>query len=224
MILQFLLLIVSPSFLFATHFQTNSLKVQNAPDWLKPHDVIKVTERIENRLEWKIKRIPVIWHSSPKTYLKAHSLGPLARAVTVQQGGQVEVHMGPDIKKEDLQVSLAHELVHVIFRQKYRGSIPDWLEEGFANFYSEKDKISKSRLKSISLPGDVTTLTHPFKGMSLGVHDHYLVSQGMVQMLSEKCNLQQLLRLSVEKEITTFVKNSCGIENIHGTFIKWINS
>lgn len=205
-------------------FRTNSLKVINPPQWVKKSKVQKVTDHIESKLEWKIRRIPVYWHQSQATYAKAHNLGPLAAAVTVKSPKQTAIHIGPSVDKSDYQQILGHELVHVVFYQKYRHSIPKWLEEGFANFLSRKTKVDYSKLKKLNLPKDVTQMDHPFSGSYTDIKNHYLISQALVEMLDKKCDLSRLLRLSVNRKLMTYIHNTCQIKDINQSFQTWITN
>ncbi len=208
---------------FAKDFTTNSLQVKDAPEWVTQRVVERVSDKIENKLEWKIRRVPVVWHASHETYGRAHSLGPAAAAVTVKSDKKTEIHIGPNVIKADYAQILGHELVHVAFYQKYKGSIPEWLEEGFANFLSRKKRVDLNELKPEILPKDVTKLGHPFKGAQTNIHLQYKISQALVEMLDDKCDLDRLLRLSVRKKIETYIRNTCGITNINDDFKEWLS-
>ena len=207
----------------ARDITTNSLILKRPPKWLQPVKVRKITNYVENKLEWKIKRVPVYWHRNHETYSQAHSLGPGAAAVTVKSTKRTEIHIGPDITEKDYEEILGHELVHVIFYQKYKNSIPDWLEEGFANFYARKNKVDKKWLARQNLPADVTSLGHPFKSPVVDIHLTYKISQAMVEFLSKKCDLSNLLRLSVKRNLEDYIKRTCGIDNFDREFKKWLN-
>lgn len=216
---SFLILVSIPAF---GDFQTNELRLINPPKWLKKTKVEKVTNQIQSKLEWKIRKVPIYWHSSMSTYLKAHSLGPMAAAVTIKSRKQTAIHIGPNVDKSDYQEILGHELVHVIFYQKYKGSIPKWLEEGFANFLSRKTKVNYKWLSTQKLPQDVTQMRHPFKGQNIPATLHYKLSQALVEMLDGKCNLDNLLRLSVQKKLLTYIRNTCRIKDINQAFRGWV--
>jgi len=65
-------------------------------------------------------------------------------------------------------------------------------------------------------------MSHPFKQSEVDVHTHYKISQALVEMLDKKCNLSSLLRLSVKKKIETYIRNTCGIEDINQSFRDWV--
>jgi glucose/arabinose dehydrogenase len=65
---------------------------------------------------------------------------------------------------------------------------------------------------------------HPFKNPDIDVNVHYRVSQALVEMLEDKCDLKKLLRLSVRKKIETYIQRTCGIQDINQSFRQWIDS
>ncbi len=221
-ILFVIFLLVSVRTIHAKEFKTNSLHIAGAPQWVSAKVVGRVTEKIELKLEWKTRRVSVIWHQDHDTYNKAHSLGPLAAAVTIKAKGKSVIHIGPEVNKGDYAQILGHELVHVIFFQKYKGAIPPWLEEGFANFLSRKTKVDLNWLQKQKLPDNVKEMGHPYQGGKVDIHLHYKVSQALVEMLDDRCDLSRLLRLSVQRKIETFIRQTCGISDINAEFKKWI--
>ena len=121
-----------------------------APDWLKRTRVDKITDRIQRYMEWSIRRIQVHWHSEQKSFEKVHTLGPNVTAVSLSR--TQEIHLGPKVKNENFDQIFAHELVHIISFQKYKGAIPKWLEEGLANHFAKKEKVNYTLLASKPLP------------------------------------------------------------------------
>lgn len=206
----------------AKNFTTNELDVIDAPNWVKKTKVEKVTDRIQNRLEWTIKKTPVRWYSHKDEFAKAHTLGPAADAVIVKSNSQATIHMGPTINENNYQQILGHELVHLIFFQKYKGAIPQWLEEGFANNLSGQGKVDYKWLSQQSLPTDIDKMGHPYSGSEDQIMMQYKLSQALVEMLAKKCNLQQLLQLSVERKMADYIKSYCGITDINEAIKKWI--
>jgi hypothetical protein len=207
---------------FAKEFRTNELEIHNAPDWLMQPKVEKVTDSIQQKLEWRIRRIPLFWHQSESSFVKAQTLGPTPAAVTIKSKQKTEIHMGPQVNKKNYEQILGHELVHVIFYQKYNGAIPQWLEEGFANDLSKKEAVNYKWLSQQKIPEDVTKMGHPFKGIPSEIHTQYKVSQALVEMLKKKCDLENLLRLSVERKMTDYIKTYCEIKDINQSFKEWI--
>ena len=214
--------ILSLNLLFAEPIKTNEMVIYNAPKWVKRTKVEKLTDKIQNKLEWKTRKISVFWYSDLKSFTKAHSLGPFAAAVTVKTSKKVEIHMGPLVTKENYQQMLGHELIHVIIFQKYRGSIPRWLEEGLANFYSRQSKVNYKKLASKKLPENVLEMGHPFKENKGDLYTHYEVSQALAEMLDKKCDLENLLRLSVKKNLEDYIRRTCEIKDINMAFKQWI--
>lgn len=217
---MFLSLLI-PMALAAT-IQTNEMTIHDSPEWVKRVEVEKLTEKIQNKLEWRTRKVPVYWHSTLESFSKAHSLGPLPAAVTIKSKKKTEIHMSPTVDKSDYKEILGHELVHVIFYQKYKASIPRWLEEGFANFYSRTSKVDYKRLARQKLPEDVTQMQHPYKQKLIDARLHYHISQALAEMLDEKCDLDNLLRLSVQKKLENYIIRTCGIKNINQSFQKWL--
>ncbi len=218
--LLIIIFFASPS--FGKEFTTNSVHVKDAPDWVTQRVIERVSEKIENKLEWKTRRVPVIWHVSHDSFSKTHSLGPLAAAVTIKSKDKSEIHMGPEVTKNNYAEVYGHELVHVIFHQKYQGAIPDWLEEGFANYYSRKNKLDLNKLNNKKLPSDVTQMGHPYKKGKSDIRLHYQVSQALVEMLDDRCELDKLIRLSVRRQIETYIKRTCEIDDINKAFKNWL--
>jgi hypothetical protein len=79
-----------------THeIQTNAVHMSNAPKWLKRTRVEKIIDHIQMELEWNIRRIEVTWYGDLASFDKAHTLGPLAMAVSRRNDGSV--HLGPRV-------------------------------------------------------------------------------------------------------------------------------
>ena len=217
-----ILIILIPLKSFSNEIRTNSITFINPPSWLKRVHIDKVRDRIQSKLEWTIRRIEVEYHSNQNQFEKVHSLGKTPSAVTVKTSKIQKIHLGPQVTFKNFDQIFAHELVHVIFAQKYQGSIPRWLEEGFANHLSQKKAVNYLWLSKQNIPKDVTTLEHPFKNSSVGIHLHYTISQALVEMLKKKCDLENLIRLSVERKIEDYIKSYCNITDINKEFKKWI--
>ncbi len=218
----FTFVLSSSVFAFAKDFQTNELRMHQAPQWLNRIAVEKVTNKIQRKLEWKIRRIDVFWHATADSFSKAQSLGSRPTAVTVKAADKATIHMGPTTTQENFKRVLGHELVHVIFFQKYKGAIPSWLEEGFANHLSRPEAVDYRWLVQQKRPQDVTLMEHPFRDSEVSIKTHYKVSQALVEMLDNKCNLENLIRLSVRKKMTDYIATYCEIKDINVAFNKWL--
>ncbi len=221
-------LLISQAFIFvsllasAKEVRTNSLVLHNLPDWVKQNRVERITEKLESRLEWKIRRVPVYFHTTEGSFKKAHTLGSRPAAVTIKSPKSTEVHISPRATHKNLDQILGHELVHVIFYQKYKSSIPRWLEEGFANFYSRKGKVSYHWLTKQKKFSDITKMGHPFQPSSIPIAVHYKTSQAIVEMLDERCDLSNLLRLSVKKKLIDFIRRTCRIQDINEAYSQYL--
>lgn len=208
----------------AKEIRTNAVYMPNAPDWLKATRVETVTEKIQYQLEWSTRRVLVKWYSTQKEFSKAHSLGPAAAAVTRSSQKEQLVMLGPKVTDKNFDTVFGHELVHVIFSQKYVGAIPEWLEEGLANHLAKKREVDYEKLAKRPFPKDVRELTHPYRGDRESIHYHYMASQALAEMLDKRCKLDGLLRLSVERKMADYIKTYCEIKDLNVAFKEWILS
>lgn len=220
--LMFSLIFYLPS-VYAKEIITNSVIMPNPPGWLKSPRVEKVIDRIQSKLEWSTRRVKVYWYSSQKEFEKQHSLGPLPRAVTIKKPGEQVIHLGPKVNNSNFDWIFGHEMVHIISFQKYKGAIPRWLEEGLANHLAKKTKsVDYKWLAKQNFPKDVTQMDHPFKGTEKGVVYHYMASQALAEMLDKKCDLENLIRLSVERKMENYIDTYCEIKDLNATFKDWV--
>lgn len=216
------LISLSVSQLMAEPLRTNEFLVYNAPRWMKRVKLEKLSDSIQTKLEWSTRRVPIFYHQDQAHFNKAHNLGVGPVAVTIKSPQKTEIHLSPQVTKHNYQRVIGHELVHVIFYQKYRGAIPRWLEEGFANHLSRKTKVNYKWLKKQRLPKDVTSLDHPFKNGTMIPRVHYQVSQALVEMLKKKCDLDNLLRLSVKRKMENYIASYCNIKDVNKAFKLWL--
>lgn len=208
----------------AHEITTNAMYLHNAPKWLKRVRVEKVIDRIQSKLEWSTRRIHGYYYTDEQAFAKAHGLGPKAIAVTKSSKSGIVVHLGPKITNKNFDYQFGHEMVHVIIAQKYKGAIPKWLEEGLANHLSRAPKVDYEALNRHPLPQDVTKLAHPFSGEASLIHFRYKASQALAEMLSKKCDLENLIRLSVERKMENYIETYCEIKDINLAFRKWVES
>jgi hypothetical protein len=220
-LLLFVFLLMSVS-VQAKEIRTNAVIMPNAPKWLKRVRVDRVTSKIQYKLEWSIRRIKVHFYDSQSEFEKIHNFGKTASAVTKKSKKEQSVHLGPLVNDSNFDRIFGHELVHVIFYQKYTGAIPSWLEEGFANFLSKKKPVDYKWLAKQDLPPDVRTMTRPCRNTYGNVKLHYRVSQALVEMLDKKCDLENLLRLSVQRKLDDYIGTYCEIKDLNGTFKQWV--
>lgn len=202
--------------------QTNEVTMENAPSWLTQTRVESVASRISNKLEWSIRRVPVKWYYNIDDFDKAHSLGPFAMAVTVMQGDRITIHLGPSVTAAEFDETFGHELVHVIVAQKYKSAIPKWLEEGLANHIAKHQKIDYKWLLRQAFPPDVRELAHPMRGTAGGIRYRYKASQALAEMLDKKCDLENLVRLSVQRNMEDYIKTYCEISDLNAAFKAWV--
>lgn len=201
---------------------TNEVQMNNAPEWLRRNRVEKVTDSIQRELEWSTRRVSVYWYSSQAKFQKAHKFGPYAAAFARRKNGVQTIHLGPRVNKKNFDKYFGHELVHIIIFQKYKDVIPKWLEEGLANHLSKKGKVDYKWLAARSFPKDVRKLIHPYQGTREGVTYHYKSSQALIEMLAKKCDLSNLIRLSVKRKMESYISTYCEIKDINKSFQAWI--
>lgn len=201
----------------------------DAPEWLTETRVDQVVSRIQQKLEWSTRRVPVEWYSDPERYTKAHSLGPRATAVTLNSGSSSRILLGPTVTTANFDHVLGHELVHVIVLQKYKGAIPKWLEEGLANHLARPGQVDYKWLATKPFPKDVTELAHPFSQRALeatgeadSLRYRYAASQALAEMLDKKCDLLNLVRMSVARKMEPYIATMCEIKDVNVAFRDWV--
>ncbi len=201
---------------------TNAITTSKAPLWLRQPRIEKVTDRIQSELEWSIRRVEMRWYLTEGEFMKAHGLGPQAIAVTKLFEGVSSIHMGPLVNTKNFDAVFGHELVHVIVNQKYKGAIPKWLEEGLANHLAKRGKVDYRWLAKQPFPEDVRGLAHPFQGSSSLINYRYMASQAFAEMLEKKCDLENLIRLSVQRKMEDYLVTYCGIKDLNLAFKDWV--
>lgn len=216
------LLLSFPFFVSAAELQTNSTYSSDVPAWVNKSMIDHVTERIQSFLEWDIHRVKVNWYKDEAAFEKAHGLGPTVLAVSRRQENAVWI--GPRVTKSNFDQVFGHELVHVISYQKYKGAIPAWFEEGLANYISKSATVDYKWLAGRPFPKDVRGLTHPFDGDVDNVRYHYMASQALAEMIARKCDLKELLRLSVGAKLDSYLDTYCQITDLNSAYRKWVNS
>lgn len=202
--------------------KTNGVTMPDAPEWLTTSRTDKVIERMQNKLEWTTRQVNVYWYKTQEEFDKAQSFGTLASAVTKKVNGVTTVHMGPSVDQNDFDEIFAHELVHVIVNQKYGESIPKWLEEGLANHLAKRGTIDYKWLSRQPFPADVRELSHPMKGSFALVSYRYKASQALAEMLDKKCDLSNLIRLSVQRKMENYIETFCEIKDLNNAFRDWV--
>ena len=206
----------------ANELLTNAAYFVDAPKWLTSTRVKKVVDRIQQLLEWDIHRVEVYWYTDQTIFEKKHSYGPTVLAFSRKQ--ENSVYIGPKITEINFDGIFGHELVHVISFQKYKEAIPKWLEEGLANYLAKTSSVNYAWLSGKPFPKDVHELTHPFDGSEDNVHYHYMASQALIEMIAKKCDLRNLLRLSVGSKMDGYLETYCQIKDLNAEFQKWVKS
>jgi hypothetical protein len=135
-----------------------------------------------------------------------------------------DIHLGPKVTNENFDTIFGHEMSHIISFQKYKGAIPQWLEEGVANHVAQAAQVDYIWLVSRPFPEDVKKLVHPFSSDFEGARYHYMASQALIEMIASKCDLKNLLRLSVGRKMDNYLKTYCEIKDLNSDFKKWVRN
>lgn len=201
---------------------TNAVHMASAPEWLNSTRINKVVDQIQSFLEWDIHRVEATWYDNPASFEAVHHLGSTVMAFS--RKADHTIHLGPKVNSTNFDAIFGHELVHVIISQKYKMAIPPWLEEGLANHLSHDGNVNYQWLAGKGIPRDVRQLTHPFSGTDDDVRFHYQSSQALVEMMAARCDLRNLLRLSVGRKLEDYLPNICRIDDLNLEYHKWIKS
>ena len=207
----------------AKDITTNEVVIDHAPDWLTQARVEKVTDRMQQKLEWTIRKIKVHYFANDVDFQKSHSLGPNAIAVTTGQGETVSMYLGPLVTNQEFDEVFGHELTHVIVLQKYKGAIPPWFEEGLANHYGGHPKVDYKWMARQTPIADVKLLAHPMRGSVSDIRYRYKASQALAEMLDKKCELENLIRLSVQRKMEDYIVTFCEIPDLNVAFKAWVS-
>jgi hypothetical protein len=208
----------------AKEITTNEIVMANAPDWLESSRVDRVVSKIQTYMEWDIRKIQVKWYAEQAAFEAAHKLGSYPIAVSMRATNTV--HLGPRVTTQNFDSTFGHELVHIILYQKYKDAIPPWLDEGLANFVAQHGSVDYAWLSKQPFV-DVKTLTHPFKGPSAdGSTDvarlHYQTATALMELIASKCDIHDLLQLSVGKKLETYLGTYCEIPDLNAAYQGWV--
>jgi len=218
----FILIFFSATLCNASHdIKTNNIHMGEAPEWVTTQKVDAIVDKIQQLLEWDIRRIEVYWYKTQSEFENVHNYGPTVLAISKKSDSTV--HLGPRVKEDNFNGVFGHELVHIISFQKYKGAIPLWLEEGLANHLSQQTKVDYHWLTTQPVPEDVRNLTHPFGGSVDNIRYHYMASQALIEMIADKCDLSNLIRLSVGRKLEDKLDTYCGIKDITAAFKVWLD-
>lgn len=206
---------------FSKEILTNAALVKEAPKWLTQGRINRIADRIQFKMEWSIHRVQVLFVTDPVKYQSMHHLGPWPIAVSKKD--ENTILLGPQVSEKNFDRVFGHELVHMVAFQKYKEAIPKWLEEGFANYFAGEGPANYKWARTQPLPDDVKNLVHLLKGTQSEVRLHYTLSLALVQMLAEKCDLKNLVRLSVGQRMEPYIETFCNIKDLNETFKKWLS-
>jgi hypothetical protein len=205
--------------------------MSGAPAWLKAARVDKVVGQIQRALDWDIRRISVRWYADQAEFQAAHGFGPSVLAFSLKSDSTV--HIGPRVTPADFDSVFGHELVHIILGQKYKSAVPTWLEEGLANYLARRGEVDYAWIAK-RIPPDMRALGHPFKALSTeggaesgsagdAARAHYQLSRALVEMIASRCRIEDLLQLSVGKNLDTYLGTYCSISDLNADFHKWVD-
>lgn len=207
-------------FASAKEITINQVYFHNAPEWLKEHRLQAVVDKVQAFLEWDIRRIHVYYYTDRMEFNRKLTLN--FKAAAFFRRADSTLHLGPEVEDKNFDRIFTHELVHAIFYQKYKGSIPPWLEEGLANYIGKTEAVDYAWLKA-QAPTDVTKLTHPNSDQT-GAKYHYQASTALIEMIAKKCSLHDLLKLSVGAKLTTYLSTYCEIKDVNSAFTQWLKT
>lgn len=208
------------SLLHAEPLETNEVSMASAPAWLKVNQVQKVVDRIQNSMEWDIRKVKVYWYADPALFLKAHGFDGTVLAFSRKSDNSI--HLGPRVDLRSFDGLFGHELVHVIVYQKYKDAIPKWLEEGLANYIGRKSPVDYAWLGKQTPIAEVRNLVHPYQKSKVPAAYHYAASTALAEMIASHCDLEDLLKLSVGKNLENYLSTYCGIEDVNKSFREWV--
>ena len=214
------LLIFAATPALAGTIDTNEIHLENSPPWLTDGRMAKVVSHIEDVMEWDIRKVNVYWYSDQGAFQKMHGYDSSVLAFSRRSDGSV--HVGPRVTNDNFDWAFGHELTHIANYQKYKTSIPSWLDEGLANYVARHTEVDFTWLASRPFQ-DVHTFAHPFRAGGDPLYG-YTASTALVEFIASKCSLTDLLQLSVGKNLESYLSTLCGIDDVNAGFKKWVLS
>jgi hypothetical protein len=223
-LLMLLILGILPTLCPAQEIDTNIAHANSAPSWARASRVDRVADQIQSKLEWDIRKIHLNFYTDQAAFRRAHGFDDTVLAFSRKQDNSVNI--GPRVTDSNFDKVFGHELVHIILFQKYKDAVPNWLNEGLANYLSKHDQVDYVWL-SAQPSRDVLTLSHPFVTGANGVvaggaRYHYQASQALMEMIASHCEVTDLLQLSVGKKLETYLPTLCEISDINAEFRAWL--
>lgn len=196
----------------------NELTVYNSPDWLTSNSVQSVVDRVQNYLEWDLRKLSVFYYGDMAEFNQQHQFGFAIDAFFRKSDSTI--HLSPKVTASNFSHVFSHELVHALFFQKFKKAIPVWLEEGLANTIAQYPSQNYQWLKTQSWP-PVETMGHVTRKL-VDPRVYYSVSTALIEMIKDKCDLHELLKLSVGSQMTSYLKTYCGITELDQNFKDWV--
>lgn len=215
---RFLFLLSLAPLASARDITINQLTFYNSPDWLNSSTVQSVVERVQNYLEWDFRKLSVFYHSEAASFNQQHQFNFGVDAFFRKSDSTI--HLSPQVSSKNFSQVFGHELVHALFFQKYQKAIPVWLEEGLANTIAQYPSPNYQWLKTQTWPS-VSTMGHVTQKL-VDPKVYYGVSTAVIEMIRDKCDLHELLKLSVGSQFTAYLKTYCGIEELDKSFTEWV--
>jgi hypothetical protein len=206
------------SFAAFNSYKSTCCEIINPPDWATSFALNDLAEEMGREMGWSMRRVKVIFHPTLMSFSNASGLNFAASAFFSPSKQTIE--FSPQKDYASFAPTFRHELSHVISNQKFKGGIPAWLEEGFANYLGSKRAVDYKWLKTQLIP-NATSLSHP-KVDSSGSKMHYQLSTATVEMIAAKCNLKDLLMLTTGAKLANYLETFCKIKDIDSAVKSWI--
>lgn len=210
----------------AATVRTNEIEIEGAPEWVTKQAVERTIRRVEKFLEWDIRKVRATFADSQRIQ-DQQGLGSGVLAFSL--AGSKRIVFGPLTTKERFEEVLGHELTHQVIAQKFKKSIPKWLEEGLANFvglYRLPGAVGLTSARYARLLAqpefDVRRLEHPFLNSVVEPSIHYDASTALAEMLQKKCGLLELIQMSMGKSVEAYLSTMCGIKDLNTAYRQWL--
>jgi hypothetical protein len=222
-----LLALASSQVVFASTsntIDTNTAHCENAPSWVTGSRIDRIEGKIADKLGGSdFHKIRLSFFTDQVAFRKTHDLDESVLAFTIKPENSVTI--GPKVTSSDFDAVFGHELVHIILFQKYKNSIPGWLEEGLANHLAKHGKVDYAWLAK-QPARDIALLAHPFGPVGSilpgGPRYAYQASQALMEMIATHCEVTDLVGMSAGKKLESYLPTLCGIEDLNAEFKKWI--
>lgn len=218
-----LLAALAAVFAFATPaaartIDTNEIHLDSPPAWLTESRMSHVVSHVQDVMEWDLRKVNVYWYTDQAAFQKMHGYDSSVLAFSRRSDGSI--HVGPRVNSENFDWVFGHELTHIANYQKYKTAIPAWLDEGLANYVARHGAVNFGWLAARPFR-DVHRFAHPFKSGGDPVYG-YSASTALVEYIASKCSLNDLLQLSVGKNLESYLSTFCQIDDLNAGFKAWV--